>query len=388
MKSFLILFILIGLPISLYGAREIWGSYRFVKNSTGRTTGTFAGYHRVTTTTSTLDTGNNLSQAMHATSVASYPEFLYRLEDGSEKRVREDKVHLFEVYRKGDSVEILIPRSGSPRIASAYSLYGRGAALLSLGLAMILFPLFLYHMIMPRLTGGGSVFPGMSGHVLESLRELKVGPVPLFSVFKFFGAFVAVGVAAGLLSAVVPYVRQARFGAGGRLLAALEAGRFDQAREMIASGSGINATNEFDQSPLLLALEAHRADLAKQLVQAGADVNGKSKMLMTPLRVATEAGDLEMVKLLLAHGASPNVSEGEFPPVTYAIRDGREDIALALVEAGMDLTRRYRVGKHQLTLGEVAVRAKMPRLEEAIREQGGPIGKAREATRDRASAGK
>ncbi len=83
------------------------------------------------------------------------------------------------------------------------------------------------------------------------------------------------------------------------------------------------------------------------------------------------------LKLLLEHGASPNTPEDEYPPVTYAIRDRNQEIALALVAGGMDLKRRYGAGTRSLTLGDMALRAEMPELVELIRERGGPFTETR-----------
>lgn len=374
-KVLLIVFMLIGIPIALYGAWEIWGTMNFVNASPGRVKARFVGYDREYRQHTNIPSASDiLSSSADSYSVASYPVFTYRTEDGSERLVREPKVHIVEVYKVGEEVDVLLgPASppADPRLAGFCSLYGRDIVILVLGLGFLLVPMVIWKGLVPLVQT-----PEVSRKLTEMLKpvydlfgELKVGPFR-YILMGFLG-LMALGLLLALLGGLAPYWRQMRFGAGGRLIAALEEKRFDDARARIAKGSGIHAINEFHQNPLLLALEAGQPELARMLIEAGADVNIKSKMYNTPLRVAAQSGDLEMVKLLLSRGASPDAPEDELPPFAYALAKGHEGIALALIEGGTNLDRRYSFPDRRMTVGDMAVVARKPALEKLIRQRGG-----------------
>lgn len=371
LKGILGLFILIGIPIVLYGAWEIWGTASIVKTSPARAKATFVGYHQEFHKERSL--GGVFQTVFEDVLVtASYPEFVYRTQDGQMQQVREPKVHLIELFKAGEEVEILLSPYGDPWLDGFYSLYGRDLAILVLGLCFILIPLLIWKVGTPALESAAGVkLATRVEEVYKELASLKVGPFRIGSVLKGVLGLMALVFLLSLIGGLAPYWRQMRFGAGGRLIQALEQKRFDEAREMIAKGSGIHATNEYDQNPLLLALEAGRPELARLLIEAGAEVNIKSKMYLTPLRVATQSGDLEMVKRLLAKGASPDAPEDELPPFAHALIKGYDDIARVLIEGGTDLHRRYLTEKRQLTVGDMAVLARKPALVDLVRRRGG-----------------
>lgn len=372
-KGFLAVLMIIGMPIALYGGWQIVSTMQFVKGSSGRASAEFVGYHREIHKTRNITTSKSVDRSYTSYSTASYPEFMYRDNEGHERTILERKVHIIELYKPGDKVEILLSSHDEPRMAGFYSLYARDALILALGLGFILFPLFFWKIVSVT-AGQEQVEKEISGsfHRLYSIiAELKIGPVPFRYILVGFGGFMLVGLLLGVIGGLAPFVKQMRFGSGGRLLTALEEKRFEDARVMISEGSGINAKNEFDQTPLLIALETGQYDLARKLIEAGVDVNVKSKMLMTPLRVATVAGELDMVMLLLARGASPDVPEDEFPPFAYALAKKRYDIARVLIEGGTDLHRRYPIGSRTGTVGDMAVLAKQQDLADIIRERGG-----------------
>lgn len=372
-KGLLAVFMIIGIAIALYGGRQIMSTMQFVKSSPGRATAEFDGYYHEILRTRNIRSSKSVDRGMTSNFTASYPEFTYRAGDGHERKVRERKVHVVELYSPGDKVEIIIPSLGEPRMAGFYSLYVRDLMILALGLGFVLFPLLFWKIAVSTI-GQEGVEREMSGSIQRfsaRIAALKIGPVPFRYVLIGFGGFMLTILLLGVISGIAPFLKQMRFGSGGRLMSALEEKRFDDATAMIKDGSGINAKNEFDQTPLLIALEAGQNGLARMLIEAGADVNVKSKMLMTPLRVATVAGDLEMVKLLLARGASPDVPEDEFPPFAYALANKHDEIARVLIEGGTDLHRRYPIGNRTGTVGDMVVLAKKQELIDLIRERGG-----------------
>ena len=173
-------------------------------------------------------------------------------------------------------------------------------------------------------------------------------------------------------SALTPFVEQLNFGFGRGLMDALKEERFDEARELILKGKGINKVDEYKRNPLHLALEKGRPDLARLLIEAGTDVNLKNKMILkTPLEIAAYSGDLETVKLLLAKGAMPDADNDESPPVFKAIMNGRDEIARALIESGCDIKRVYVQGDVRFTVGDLAVAKKKSGLIDLIRSRGG-----------------
>ena len=376
-KGLLIVFMLIGIPIALYGAWEIWGTMNFVNASPGRVKARFVGYDREYHQHTNIPSASDiLSSSSDSTSVGSYPVFTYRTADGSERLVREPKVHIVEVYKAGEEVEVLLgPVSppADPRLAGSYSLYCRDIVILALGLGFLLVPMVIWKGLVPLIQT-----PEVSRKLTEMLkpvydlfRETKVGPIPFRYILMGSGGLITLGLLIAVIGGLAPYWAQMRFGAGGRLIAALEEKRFNDARAMITNGSGIHATNEYRQNPLLLALEAGQPELARMLIEARVDVNIKSKMFKTPLRVAVQSGDLGMVKLLLSRGASPDAPEDELPPFAYALAKGYEEIAFVLIEGGTDLHHRYSIPNRMATVGDMAVLARKPALEKLIRQRGG-----------------
>ena len=374
-KIVLSVLMLAGAGIAIFGAFELWDSIQFAQHSSGRVTGEFLGYHREVHQQTRIPSAKDLDQSRESYAIASYPEFRYRAADGSEQRVREQRVHLFELYKPGEKVEILLSPSGygDPRLAGFYALYLRDITVLGTGLAFILVPMLIWYVVMSSLAN-----PEVSAHfnlfwnrVLGEVWSMKVGFLPVRYILIFFAGFMLLGLLIAGIAGLAPYVAQLRFGSGGGLIEALERGRFEEARELIAEGANPNATNQYHQNPLLLALEAEQQELARLLIEAGAEVNIKSKMLQTPLRVATQSGDLEMVQLLLAKGADPDAPEDENPPVAYALADKRYDIARALIEGGTDLQRGYRYENREYTVGDLTVLAKQPELSELVRQRGG-----------------
>lgn len=374
-KIVLSVLMLAGAAIVIFGAFELWDSIQFAQHTSGRTTGEFLGYHREVHQPTRIPSANDQDQHEESYAIASYPEFRYRAADGSEQRVREQRVHLFELYKPGEKVEILLSPSGygDPRLAGFYALYLRDIAVLGTGLAFILAPMLIWYVVMSSLAN-----PEVSSHfnlfwdrVLGEVWTMKVGFLPVRYILIFFAGFMLLGLLIAGIAGLAPYVAQLHFGSGGRLIEALERGRFEEARELITKDANLNATNQYNQNPLLLALEAAQPELARLLIEAGAEVNIKSKMLQTPLRVATQSGDLAMVQLLLAKGADPDAPEDESPPVAYALADKRYDIARALIEGGTDLQRGYRYEGKEYTVGDLTVLAKQPELIALVRQRGG-----------------
>lgn len=378
-KSALVFFMVLGLALAAYGAWEMWKTMGQSSASSGRAKAQFAGYcreqHRVPSGLSLQGSG--------IPSIAHYPEFTYRAEDGSLQTVREPKAHVLEIYKPGQEIDILLFPYFKPRLAGFYALYMRDLLILVFGLGLLFLAVFFWKYALPLIASSENSVPTESSAEtlsvsdpaelgLKKFLESKIGPVSVKFILMASGAFMGLVLLVALIAGLKPYIAQMGFGPGNRLMEALKAERFDEARRMIEKGAGIHSVNEFRQNPLLVALEAGRMDLAEMLIRAGADVNIKSKMLMTPLRVATEAGDLEMVKLLLEKGALPQHPDDMAPPFLYAMVNGHDEIARVLIEAGTDLHRLYPLqGGRTGTVGDLAVLAGKKELIELIRRRNG-----------------
>jgi uncharacterized protein len=371
--------VLLGVSLAGFGCLELIRTMNLVASSSGRAVATFSGYHRTYHRTAS----GVSSHGSGGISVASYAEFTVASPDGGTETVREPKVHVFERYRPGQQLEVLLSPSAKPRLAGFYSLYFRDLLILLLGLGFLFVAGGFWRFALPGLApvlgrrpagapGAGGAAASSPADGFAAVLEQRIGPVPIRSVLVAAGSLTGLMLLAAIVAVVWPYLAPLRFGAGGRLLRAVEEGRVEEARQMAKSRQGIEALDEYGRNALVLALEAGQAELARDLVAAGADVNVFSRMRVTPLRLAAEAGDTAMVRLLLERGALPQHPEDAAPPFLYAMANGHDEVARMLIESGTDLRRRYRLGEHGTgTVGDMAVLANKPELIELIRNKGG-----------------
>jgi len=301
-----------------------------------------------------------------------YPVCSYVAKDGQTLQVREKKPHIFEMFKPGQEVEIILSSHAEPRLAGFYSLYFRDLVILILGLCFVVVPLLIGRVVIPSLeTQAGMQAAAHFQETFAQIAASRVGPMSVATFLKGVAAFLGLVIVISIVTGALPFLHQLGIGVGSKLITAIEEKRYDDARKLILERKGINRVDDYDRNALLIALETGQPELARMLIEAGADVNIKSKMYMTPLRVSTQAGDLEMVKLLLAKGASPDAPEDEAPPLAYAIAAGHDEIARRLIEGKTDLHRRYIVGERSLTVGDMALLNKKLQLVEMIRQRGG-----------------
>jgi len=98
-----------------------------------------------------------------------------------------------------------------------------------------------------------------------------------------------------------------------------------------------------DATLLHLAIRHHQGSLTRQLVALGADPNaqirGDGSEARTPLIEAVLAGDRDLVRLLTRLPAI-RINQGDYrhiTPLSYAVRQGRWDLAEVLADAGADV---------------------------------------------------
>lgn len=373
LKIIFAVFILTGTAFSLYACRELLGTRSLVKDALEQIKGTFTGYHQEEVV-SPSSTTNHLGEVdfEDTTSYMSYPQFEFVTKDGEKTQIRESKHHIIERFKPGQQVDIIVSPRGDHRLSDFYSLYSRDLCILVLGLGFIIVPLLFWNFFIPVLkTPAGEKLEQFVTNQYETIAAAKVGPVTVRTIVKGSAIFAAVVTCFALANALTPFLQQLHLGFGWGLIEALREEHFDEARELILRGRGINKVNEYNQTPLLLALEAGQFDLARLLISAGAEVNIKSKMYKTPLLVAVQAGNLEMVELLLSKGASPDAPEDEFPPAFHALAKKQYEIARVLIESPCNLNRCYNDGQTRFTVGDLTVMARRPELTELVRRRGG-----------------
>jgi len=373
-KAFFSLFILGGIAISLYAGWEMLATLNFVRSASEHVKGTFLGYDEVEveSNSTTTDVFGNFD-SVKTTSYMSYPIFQFTDRNGERKQVRESKNHILERFKPDQEVEIIGSQYGGYRLAGFYSLYFRDLCILIFGLAFIIVPLIFWRGLGSIAeTPEGSRFLQFVPDTINTFLDMKAEPFPFTvrSLIKGIGVFILIVIAVSIISYAVPFIKGMQFGSSWDLFKALDEKRFDEARELILKGKGINKTDKYNQCPIHLALEADRFDLAQLLIEAGADVNAGNIYGQTPLQVVARMGNLQFAKLLVSKGASLEPGEGS-PPVVIAISRGHDDIARLLIESGCDLKREYIEEEFRYTVGDFTVLAKKPELEVLVRKRGG-----------------
>lgn len=103
-------------------------------------------------------------------------------------------------------------------------------------------------------------------------------------------------------------------------------------------GADPNSMNKGGANPLIAAADRNLVSLAKKLLEKGADPDVVTLQNRdTPLIFAAWKGHYEIVKLLIAAGANVNHRNNSYSnPFDYAIRHQHEDIAIELLNGGVD----------------------------------------------------
>ncbi|CAM9606854.1 unnamed protein product [Chrysoparadoxa australica] len=130
----------------------------------------------------------------------------------------------------------------------------------------------------------------------------------------------------------------------GRMMlsVAAQAGDVGEVEELIGLGSELESRDLDQDTALIIASEFSHADCALALIRAGADLEARNKLGRSALHKACTGPDLTVVHLLLRHGAEVNTKDSfGYTPLLEAGRSrGGQDCAMALLEAGADVTNR------------------------------------------------
>jgi len=139
---------------------------------------------------------------------------------------------------------------------------------------------------------------------------------------------------------------------------AVQQGKEDIARTLIAGGADVNAPDaELGNTPLHTAVYACRQSVTLLLLSNGADPNLQNQAAQTPLHAAALCGaGKELVLLLLRHRADPNVRDASGQTPLHTVAGGQHwtrqdaEVAALLVEYGAQSDIKDKNGKTALDL--------------------------------------
>jgi quinoprotein dehydrogenase-associated probable ABC transporter substrate-binding protein len=101
--------------------------------------------------------------------------------------------------------------------------------------------------------------------------------------------------------------------------------------------ASVTAQDLQGETPLHHALLQRSPKMVAFLIAHGADVNVRDRDGWTPIMTAAYCDDGEDVRVLAAHGGDPNaVSAQNFTPLGIATQYGKDQAAVALIQAGAD----------------------------------------------------
>ncbi|MBL8504068.1 MAG: ankyrin repeat domain-containing protein [Rhodocyclaceae bacterium] len=123
---------------------------------------------------------------------------------------------------------------------------------------------------------------------------------------------------------------------GSGLMIAAWNGHLELMHLFLERGADVNLTNRFDEQALQLAAWRGHDEAVRLLLERGASVNRGGKQ-WNALHYAVFAGHEGIARLLMSRGADLNArTPNESTALMMAAREGRAELARALIEAGAD----------------------------------------------------
>jgi ankyrin repeat protein len=122
-------------------------------------------------------------------------------------------------------------------------------------------------------------------------------------------------------------------------------GDIAQAKQLLAAGADVKATNAYGVNAMQLAADASNTELVRLLLKAGADPNSANQDGETALHLVARAGNVEAAKLLLNAGAEVDAREsfGGQTPLMWAAARRHPEMVELLAAKGADVNARSAV---------------------------------------------
>jgi hypothetical protein len=147
------------------------------------------------------------------------------------------------------------------------------------------------------------------------------------------------------------------------LNSAIETGKTNLAKLLIAAGANVNARDNYGRTVLLWAVEYGRTEIVKLLITEGADVNARDNDCYTALIEAVHNGHTVIAQLLIAAGADVHARDNNgLTALMYAARNGRTEIVKILIAADANVHARDNYDWTALRWAEDFGRTKIARL--------------------------
>jgi ankyrin repeat protein len=116
------------------------------------------------------------------------------------------------------------------------------------------------------------------------------------------------------------------------------AGIVQKVKELLDSGTDINARNEKGRTPFYVAILENQVDVVNLLISRGADVRAADQNGWQPVHAAAFVGSANILQLLKAKGADLNaVSSSGTMPIHIAAESGQNTALLYLLSSGAQI---------------------------------------------------
>ena len=129
---------------------------------------------------------------------------------------------------------------------------------------------------------------------------------------------------------------------------AIDHGKINLAKLLIAAGADVNAIGNHGRTALINAVRDGHTEIIKLLIAAGADVNARDNSGNTALSNAACSIDTEIIKLLLAAGVDVNARDYLGRTVLISVAIINTEIIKLLLAAGLDVNARDNSGNTAL----------------------------------------